>query len=190
MSLHNELLSQQLQTINSFIRSLEEEISQNSQQAQMLMAEQSSSNLPKSILGQVEALIEKEHQNACKFQILKEINREATEIAEEQHCRLKEVRLNLTTPLTSEAEASEPENYGGARPKITSRASLTSVAPSVLPQEAVAQAYSSHSKVRQEQQLEDKIGKTKVVVITVMMRYSIYLKCQPCPYQVVAMGIK
>ena len=62
MSLHGELLSQQQETINSFIRSLEEEISQNFQQTQRLMAEQSSSNLPKSVIGQVEALIEKEHR--------------------------------------------------------------------------------------------------------------------------------
>ena len=51
MSLCKELLSQQQETINSFIRSLEEEISQNSQQVQRLMEQQSSSNLPKSILG-------------------------------------------------------------------------------------------------------------------------------------------
>ena len=63
--------------------------------------------------------------------------------------------MNLTTPLTSEVKASEPENYVGARSKTTSRANLTSVAPSVLHQEAVAKNYSSHSKVRQEQQLED-----------------------------------
>ena len=61
MTLCDELLSQQQETINPFIRSLEEEISQNSQQVQRLMAEQNSSNLPKSILGQVEALIKKEH---------------------------------------------------------------------------------------------------------------------------------
>ena len=78
MSLHEELLSQQQETINSFVRSLEEEISQNSQQAQRLMEQQSSSNLPKSIIGQVEALIAKEKQNASKLQILEEINKEAT----------------------------------------------------------------------------------------------------------------
>ena len=50
MNLHNELPNQQQDTINSFIRSLEEAISQNSQQVQMLMAEQGSSNLQKSIL--------------------------------------------------------------------------------------------------------------------------------------------
>ena len=122
---------------------------------QRLIAEEGASNLPKSILGQVEALIEKEWQNASKLQILEEINREATEIAKDQHCRLKEVRLNLMTPLTSEIEVLEPENYGGARPKTTSRANLTSVALSVLPQEAVAKTYSSHSKSRQEQQVED-----------------------------------
>ena len=53
MSLHEELLSQQQETINSFIRSLEEDISQNSQQAQRLIEQQSSSNLPKSIIGLV-----------------------------------------------------------------------------------------------------------------------------------------
>ena len=138
MCLCNRLLNQQQETINSFIRSLEEEFSQNCQQAQRLMAEQSSSNLPKSILGQVEALIEKEQQNASKLKVLEELNREAIEIAEEQHYRLEEVRLNLTTHLTSEVETSKPENYGGARPKTTSRTKLTSVAPSALPQEAMA----------------------------------------------------
>ena len=92
MSLHKELLSQQQETINSFIRSLEEEIIQHSKDVQRLIEQQSSSNLPKSILGQVEALIEREQQNASKLQILEEINKEATEIAEEQHCRLKEAR--------------------------------------------------------------------------------------------------
>ena len=154
MSLHDELLSQQQETVNSFIRSLEEEISQNSQQAQRLM-EQSSSNLPKSIIGQVEALIAKEQQNASKLQILEEINKEATEIAEEQHCRLEEARLNLTTPLTSEVEASEAESYGGARPKVKSRAQVTTVAPNVYPQETVAKKYDSHCRVKPEQQLED-----------------------------------
>ena len=80
MSPCDKLLSQQQETIDSFIRSLEEEISQNSQQAQTLMAEQSSSNLPKSILVQVEALIEREHQNASKLQILEEINRDARKL--------------------------------------------------------------------------------------------------------------
>ena len=150
VSLCDELLSQQQETINSSIRPLKEEISQNSQQAQRLTAEQGSSNLPKSILGQAGALIEEQHQNASKLQILEEINREAIEIAEEKHCKLMEARLNLTIPLTS-----EPEIYGGAMPKTTARAKLTSVAPGVLAQEAVAQAYSSQSKVRQEQQCED-----------------------------------
>ena len=58
MSLHNELLNQQQVTIKSFIKLLEEEISQNSQQVKRLV-EQGSSNLLKSILGQMEALIEK-----------------------------------------------------------------------------------------------------------------------------------
>ena len=154
MSLCDELLSQQQETVNSFIRSLEEEISKNSQQVQRLM-EQSSSNLPKSIIGQVEALIAKEQQNASKLQILEEINKEATEIVEEQHCRLEEARLNLTTPLTSEGEASEAESYGGARPKVKSRAQVTTVTPDVYPQETVAKEYDSHCRVKPEQQLED-----------------------------------
>ena len=103
----------------------------------------------------MEALIAKEQQNAFKLQILEEINKEATEIVEEQHHRPEEARLNLTTPLTSEVEASEPESYGGARPKTTSRAHVTSVTPSVLPQETVAKTYGSHYKAKQEQQLED-----------------------------------
>ena len=179
------------------------------------MAEQSSSNLLKSIIGQLEALIEKEHQKASKLQILEDINREATEIVEGQHCRLEEARLNLITPLTSEIEASEADNYGGTRPKTTSRVTLTSAALGVLPQEGVAQTYSNHSKSRQEQQLEDhaallrdeifngtpgtvntphgtasKIGKLKVAVEQVMMRYSICLKYLICHWQAVAIGIR
>ena len=53
---------------------------------------------------------------------------------EEQHHRLEEARINLTKPFTSEAEASEQENYGGTRSKTTSRATLTYAAPSVMPQ--------------------------------------------------------
>ena len=154
MSLCNELLGQQQETVNSFIRSLEEEISQNSQQVQRLM-EQSSSNLPKSIIGQVVVLIAKEQQNASKLQILEEINKEATEIAEEQHHRLEEARLNLTAPLTSEVEASEAKSYGWARPKVKSRAQVTTVTPNVYPQEPVAKKYDSHCRVKPEQQLED-----------------------------------
>ena len=150
-----ELLNQQQETINSFIRSLEKEISQNSQQVQRLMAEQGSSNLPRSILGQVEALMEKEWQNASRLKVLEELNREAMKIVEEQHCRFEEARLKLRRPLISEVEVSQPENYGGARPKITSRANLMLVSPNALAQEAMAQTYSSHSKLRQEQQLED-----------------------------------
>ena len=153
MSLHDELLNQQQETINSFIKLLEEEISQNSQWVQNLI-EQGSSTLPKSILGQVGDLIEREKQNASKLQVLEELNREAMEIAEEQHGRLEELRLNLTTPLTSDAEASEPENYSGAGLKTTSRANLISAVPSVLPQEAVVCNYESHPWLRQEQPLE------------------------------------
>ena len=50
MSLHDELLNQQQETITSFIRSLKEEISQNSEQAQCLNEEQGSSNLTQSVL--------------------------------------------------------------------------------------------------------------------------------------------
>ena len=67
----------------------------------------------------MEALKEKEQQNASKLKVLEELNREAMEIAEEQHLRLKEARLNLTIPLTSDTEASEPETYSWARPKTT-----------------------------------------------------------------------
>ena len=166
--------------MNSFIRSLEEEISQNSQQAQRLMEQQGSSNLPKSILGQVE-LIAKEQQNASKLQILEEINKEATEIMEEQHHRLKEARLNLTSPLTSGVEASEPESYVRARPKTKSRANVTSVIPSVLPQETMAKKYDSHSRARQEQQLEDHAALLRsevfsVVLGTVNMQHGAMLK--------------
>ena len=149
MSLYNGLLNQQQETIKSFIKLLEEEMSQNSQQAQSLI-EQGSSNLLKFILGQVEDLIRKESKMSPKLQVLKESNREAMEMLEEQHCRLKEVRLNLTIPLTSEAETSEPENYQGAGPKTTSRANLPSVVPNTFPQEAVVLTYSSHSRLRWE----------------------------------------
>ena len=167
MSLHNELLSQQQETVNSFIRSLEEEISKNSQQAQRLM-EQSSSNLPKSIIGQEEALIAKEQQNASKLQILEEINKETTEIAEEQHCRLEEARLNLTTPLTSEVEASEAESYGGARPKVKSRAQVTFVTPNVYIQETVAKKDDSHCRVKPEQWLEDRAALLRDEIFSVV----------------------
>ena len=100
-------------------------------------------------------MIEKEQQNASKLQILQEINKEATEIAEEQHCRLEEARLNLNTPLTFEVEASESEIYGGARSKTKSRVSVKSALPSTLPQETVTKKYDSHYRARQEQQLED-----------------------------------
>ena len=165
MSLCDELLSQQQETVNSFIRSLEEEISQNSQQVQRLV-QQSSGNLPKSIMGQVEALIAKEQQNACKLQILEEINKEATEIAEEQHRRLEEARLNLTTPLTSEVEASEAENYGGARPKVKSRAQVTTVTP--YHQETVVKKYDSYGRARPEQQLEDRAALLRDEVFSVI----------------------
>ena len=155
MSLCKELLNQQQETINSFIRLLEEDITQNSQQAQRLVEQQSSRNLPKSIIGQVEVLIVKEQQNASKLQILEEINTEATEIAEEHHCRLEEARLNLTTPLTSEVKASETEIYGGARPKVKSRVQVTSVTQSILPQEIVARKHDSHGRAKPGQQLED-----------------------------------
>ena len=115
---------------------------------QRLIEQQSASNLPKSIIGQVEALIAKEQQNASKLQILEEINKEATEIAQEQHHRLKDARLNLTTPLTPEVEAFDPEIYGGARPKTKSRASVKSAIPSNLPQETVVKTYDSHYRAK------------------------------------------
>ena len=89
------------------------------------------------------------------YKILEEINKEATEIAEEQHHRLEEARLNLTTPLTSEVEASEAKSCGGARPKVKSRDQVTTVTPNVYPQEIVAKKYDSHCRVKPEQLLED-----------------------------------
>ena len=70
---------------------------------------------------------------------------------EEQHCRLGEARLNLTTPHTSKVEASEAEIYGGARPKVKSRAQVTSVTPSVFAQETVVMKYDSHCRAKPEQ---------------------------------------
>ena len=61
----------------------------------------------------------------------------------------------MTTPLTSEVEAPEPECYGGAWPKTRSRAHVTSINPSILPQETMAKIYKSHPRAKQEQQLED-----------------------------------
>ena len=119
------------------------------------MEQQSSSNLPKSTIGQVEALIVKEQQNASQLQILEEINKEATEIVKELPPQAWEARLNLTTPLTSKIEASEAEIYGGARSKVKPRAQVTSVTPSVFPQETVARKYDSHCRAQAEQQLED-----------------------------------
>ena len=55
----------------------------------------------KSILGQVEDLIEQEKENASKLHVLEELQRQATEIAKEQHHRVEEARLNPSTPLTS-----------------------------------------------------------------------------------------
>ena len=52
---------------------------------------------------------------------------------------------DLTTPLTSGAEASDPENYGVARLKTTSRANLKFVVPGMLPYEVVVCNYESHS---------------------------------------------
>ena len=97
----------------------------------------------------------KEQQNASKLQILEEINKEATEIAEEQHHRLEEARSNLTTPLSFEVEASEPESYGGVRPKTKTRANVKSVIPSTLSQETVAKEYDSYTRASQDEQLED-----------------------------------
>ena len=112
--------------------------------------------------------MQKNKENASKLQILEEINKEATEIPEEQHCRLEEARLNLTTPLTSEVEASEAESYGGARPKVKSRAQVTTVTPNVYPQEMVAKKYDSHCRVKPEQQLEDHAALLRDEIISVV----------------------
>ena len=115
MSLCDKLLNEQQEAITSFIKSLEKEISQNSQWAQGLI-DQCSSKLPRSI--QEQELIEKEKQNVSKLQVLEELQREAMEILKKQHHMLEEARLNLRTPLTYKAETSEAENYRvqGPRP--------------------------------------------------------------------------
>ena len=84
--------------------------------------------------------------------------------------------MNLTILLTSEAEASELENYGGTRLKTTSNANLTSAAPGVLTQEVVAKNYSCHSKARQEQQLDDHAALLRdeifnIIPVTVNMQH-------------------
>ena len=61
----------------------------------------------------------------------------------------------MTTPLTFEVETSEPECYGRAWPKTRSWAHVTSVNPNILPQGTMAKTYKSHSRAKQEQQLED-----------------------------------
>ena len=66
MSLHNELLNQQQDTIISFIESLEKEISQNSQWVQSLI-EQCSSDLPIPILGQEEEYRAKKNRMSSSF---------------------------------------------------------------------------------------------------------------------------
>ena len=71
MSLHNKLLNQQQETINLFTESLEKEISQNSKWAKSskrLLFKSAPVAFQKSILGQVEELIEKEKENASKLQ--------------------------------------------------------------------------------------------------------------------------
>ena len=149
MNLCNELLNIQQETMTSISELLEKEISKNSQWAPSIV-EQSSSDLPKLILGQAEELAEKEKQNASKLQELEELQRDAMEIAEEHHHRLEEVRLNLTTTLTSKAE-----HYGGTSPKTISRAKSTPLVPNTLPQRAMAPIYSGHLTLRWDPLLED-----------------------------------
>ena len=110
----------------------------------------------------MEELIQKETQNTSKLQVLEE--REAMEIAEEQYHGLEEARLNLKTPLTSEAE-----NYRGARPKTTLRVKATSIVPSTLLQEAVVSTYSDHSRFRQEQLLKDHVALLRDEVFNVIL---------------------
>ena len=87
---------------------------------------------------------------------------------EEQHHRLEEARLNLTTPVTSEVEASETESYGGARSKIKTRGHVSSVTPSVLPQDTVGKTYDSHYRAKQEQQLEDRAALLRDEVFSII----------------------
>ena len=124
----------------------------------------------------MEELINKKKLNSSKFQVLEEFQREAMETAEEQHHRLEEERLNLTTAITSKVETSEPENYAGAKPKTTSRAKLTFIVPSNLPQEAVVPDFSDHSRFRQEQPMKHHAALLRdevfnVIPVTVNMQH-------------------
>ena len=120
----------------SFVESLENEINHNFQLVQSLIHQQSSA-MPKSIQKQVEDIINKEKQNASELQALEKLQRNATAIAEEQYHQLEEVRGNITTPMTYEAETFETKNYIGERPKTTSRTKLKSYTLRTLPQVAV-----------------------------------------------------
>ena len=117
----------------------------------------------------MEELIAKEKQNASKVQVLEELQREAMEIVEDQHCRLEEARLNLTTPLASDTEASEAKNYGRARPKTITRAKLTLLVPSTVSQEAMASTYSDHSRLWLQQPPEDHAALLRNEVLNVSL---------------------
>ena len=74
----------------------------------------------------------------------------------------------MTTPLTSEVEASEAEGYGGARPKVKSRAQVTTVTPDAYHQETVAKKYDSHGRAKPEQQLEDRAALLRDEIFSVV----------------------
>ena len=82
----------------------------------------------------------------------------------------------------------KPESYGGARPKITSRAKVTSVNPSILPQETVAKTCHSHSRARQDQQLENHAALLRdevfsVILGTLNMQHSTAMKNRKVMWQ-------
>ena len=139
-----ELLESQQQTLISFVQSIEKKISASSKLAHSLL-EQASGAASRSLQEQVDSLIAKEKQNASKLWALEEIQNETMAIAEEQQCLMEEVQLRLPMPQTSAVEsASEAENHGGARPKVTQRVTIRSPQVEAVPA----------SKTRQDQEIK------------------------------------
>ena len=88
-NIHRELLETQQQTIASFVKSIQKEISANSELAESLL-EQASGAASRSLQEQVEGLIDKEKQNVSNLWGLEEIQNETMAIAEEQQCLIEE----------------------------------------------------------------------------------------------------
>ena len=97
------------------MESLGKVISQNSQHAQSFITK-CSSDLHRSKQKQVKDLIKKEKQNTSNLQALEKLQRDTTGIVEEQYHWLEEAKVNLTFPMTSEAEISKARNFSGAKP--------------------------------------------------------------------------